>query len=204
MLFRNHTHMVDLLNYYAEADADWVVAELEPAFLTTALRIAAMVGQIRRPIPGPITTLRSRTACELMSPGMKDTVPEVRVDLIGARGRLSLDAEGFRLDHIRERGSAIEPYQSPVVERLSAQLDRLRHSGRTARSDRRHGDRPINSRAQPRQRDEQSPSPRRFSNRRRVATSASAWLRRRARPRRPPGCAARRDARSRPQSCRRS
>src|SRR5437762_5414408 len=32
MLFRNHTHMIDLLNYYAEADPDWVVAELEPDF----------------------------------------------------------------------------------------------------------------------------------------------------------------------------
>src|SRR5205823_9398824 len=32
MLFRNHTHMVDLLNHYAEADPDWVVAEREHNF----------------------------------------------------------------------------------------------------------------------------------------------------------------------------
>src|SRR6266516_4365320 len=32
MLFRNHPHMIDPLNYYAEADSDWVVAELEPDF----------------------------------------------------------------------------------------------------------------------------------------------------------------------------
>src|SRR5919205_1394215 len=30
MLFRNHTHMIDILNYYADAEPDWVVAELEP------------------------------------------------------------------------------------------------------------------------------------------------------------------------------
>ena len=32
MLFRNHTHLVDLLCYYADADPIWVVSELEPGF----------------------------------------------------------------------------------------------------------------------------------------------------------------------------
>ena len=32
MLFRNHTHTIDFLNYFAESDPTWVWAELEPGF----------------------------------------------------------------------------------------------------------------------------------------------------------------------------
>jgi len=97
MLFRNHTHMIDLLNYYAEADADWVIAELEPTFSDYGTTYRGDGGSDPATDPGANYYVAFANGVRAYVTGMKDTVPEVRVDLIGARGRLSLDMEGLRL-----------------------------------------------------------------------------------------------------------
>jgi predicted dehydrogenase len=97
MLFRNHTHMIDLLNYYAEADPDWVVAELEPNFSDYGTSYRGDGGTDPSTDPGANYYVAFANGVRAYVTGMKETVPEVRVDLIGASGRLSIDAEGFRL-----------------------------------------------------------------------------------------------------------
>jgi predicted dehydrogenase len=97
MLFRNHTHMIDLLNYYAEADADWVVAELEPDLADYGTTYRGDGGTDPSTDPGANYYVAFANGVRAYVTGMKDTVPDLRVDLIGARGRLSLDSEGFRL-----------------------------------------------------------------------------------------------------------
>jgi len=118
MLFRNHTHMIDLLNYYAEADPDWVVAELEPNFSDYGTTYRGDGGTDPSTDPGANYYVAFANGVRAYVTGMKDTVPEVRVDLIGARGRLSLDAEGFRLVTFESEDLRSKP---PVirVERLS-------------------------------------------------------------------------------------
>ncbi len=119
MLFRNHTHMIDLLNYYAEADPDWVVGELEPDFSDYGTTYRGDGGTEPSTDPGANYYVAFANGVRAYVTGMKDTVPEVRVDLIGARGRLSLDAEGFRLITFESEDLRSKP---PVtrIERLSA------------------------------------------------------------------------------------
>ncbi len=119
MLFRNHTHMIDLLNYYAEADPDWVVAELEPGFSDYGTTYRGDGGSDPATDPGANYYVAFANGVRAYVTGMKDTVPEVRVDLIGARGRLSIDIEGFRLVTFESEDLRSKP---PVarIERLQA------------------------------------------------------------------------------------
>ncbi len=118
MLFRNHTHMIDLLNYYAEADPDWVVAELEPDFSDYGTTYRGDGGTEPSTDPGANYYVAFANGVRAYVTGMKDTVPEVRVDLIGARGRLSLDAEGFRLITFESEDLRSKPAVTRI-ERLS-------------------------------------------------------------------------------------
>jgi predicted dehydrogenase len=97
MLFRNHTHMIDLLNYYAEADPEWVIAELEPALSDYGTAYRGDGGTDPATDPGANYYVAFANGVRAYVTGMKDSAPELRVDLIGGRGRMSLDKEGFRL-----------------------------------------------------------------------------------------------------------
>ena len=97
MLFRNHTHLIDLLNYYAEADPTWVFAELEPGFSDYGTSYHGDGGTDPATEPGANYYVAFANGVRGYVTGMKDTLSDLRVDLIGTRGRLSLDAEGFRL-----------------------------------------------------------------------------------------------------------
>jgi predicted dehydrogenase len=118
MLFRNHTHMIDLLNYYAEADADWVIAELEPGFADYGTTYRGDGGTDPSTDPGANYYVAFTNGVRAYVTGMKDTVPDLRVDLVGARGRLSIDAEGCRLITFETEDVRTTP---PVtrIERLS-------------------------------------------------------------------------------------
>jgi predicted dehydrogenase len=118
MLFRNHTHMIDLLNYYAEADPEWVMAELEPGFSDYGTSYRGDGGTDPSTDPGANYYVAFANGVRAYVTGMKDTVPEVRVDLVGPLGRLSIDAEGFRSvtfesDDLRSKPAV------PRVERIS-------------------------------------------------------------------------------------
>jgi predicted dehydrogenase len=109
MLFRNHTHMIDLLNYYAEADPLWVVAELEPDFSDYGTSYRGDGGTDPATDPGANYYVAFANGVRAYVTGMKDTVPEVRVDLIGARARLSFDVEGLRLIAFESDGPRSKP-----------------------------------------------------------------------------------------------
>src|SRR5260370_33900747 len=90
MLFRNHTHMIVLLNYYAEADPDWVVAELEPNFSDYGTTYRGDGGTDPSTDPGANYYVAFANGVRAYVTGMKDTVPRARGDRIGPRGRLAL------------------------------------------------------------------------------------------------------------------
>jgi len=97
MLFRNHTHMIDLLNYYAEADPEWVIAELETAWSGYGTAYRGDGGTDPATDPGANYYVAFANGVRAYVTGMKDSAPDLRVDLIGVRGRLTIDKEGFRL-----------------------------------------------------------------------------------------------------------
>ena len=97
MLFRNHTHMIDLLTYYAEAEPEWVVAELEPALSDYGTTYRGDGGTDPSTDPGANYYVAFAGGVRAYVTGMKGTAPDLHVDLIGARGRLTIDPEGFRL-----------------------------------------------------------------------------------------------------------
>jgi len=118
MLWRNHTHAIDLLNYYAEADPDWVVAELEPDFSDYGLAYRGDGGTEPAAEPGANYYVAFANGVRAYVAGTKDTPPEFRVDLVGAGGRLSIDVEGFRLITAESEDARTKP---PVtrIQRLS-------------------------------------------------------------------------------------
>jgi predicted dehydrogenase len=118
MLFRNHTHAIDLLNYYAEASPEWVVAELEPQFSDYGTTYRGDGGAEPSTEPGANYYVAFANGVRAYVTGMKDTVPELRVDLIGGRGRLSLDVEGFRLITVESEDLRTKPTVTRI-ERLS-------------------------------------------------------------------------------------
>jgi predicted dehydrogenase len=97
MLFRKHTHELDSLNYYAEADPDWVIADLEAGFESYGTTYQGDGGREPAKEPGGNYYVAFENGVRGYVTGMKNSVDEVRVDLIGSSGRVTVDMEGLRL-----------------------------------------------------------------------------------------------------------
>jgi predicted dehydrogenase len=97
MLYRNHTHVIDMLSYFADAEPDWVIGELEPGFEGYGTAYRGDGGADPTTEPGANYYVAFTNGVRAYVTGMKDTLPELRVDLIGPGGRISLDVEGLRL-----------------------------------------------------------------------------------------------------------
>jgi predicted dehydrogenase len=109
MLFRNHTHVIDLLSYFADAEPDWVMAELEPGFESYGTVYRGDGGGDPTTEPGANYYVAFTNGVRAYVTGMKDTVPELRVDLIGPEGRISLDVEGLRLITVKSDDLRTKP-----------------------------------------------------------------------------------------------
>ena len=109
MLYRNHTHVIDLLSYFADAEPDWVIAELEPGFEDYGTAYRGDGGGDPATEPGANYYVAFANGVRAYVTGMKDTVPELRVDLIGPGGRLSLDVEGLRLITVESEDLRTKP-----------------------------------------------------------------------------------------------
>jgi predicted dehydrogenase len=98
MLFRNHTHVIDLMCFLAGAEPDWVFAELERGYEDYGLEYKGDGGNDPATEPGANFYIAFRNGVRAYVTGMKDTIPgEVVVHLTGNRGRLSMDLEGMRI-----------------------------------------------------------------------------------------------------------
>jgi UDP-N-acetylglucosamine 3-dehydrogenase len=91
MLFRNHTHFLDLICFFAESDPAWVIAELEPGFEAYGTEYRGDGGRDPATEPGANAYVGFRNGVRAFLSGMKHASPEVSVDLIGATGRLHVD-----------------------------------------------------------------------------------------------------------------
>lgn len=109
MLFRNLTHGLDLLSYFADAEPEWVIAELEPADYGTDYRGDG--GHDPATEPGANVYVAFRNGVRGYLAGMKSAPPGEATQLAGAGGRIVLDAEGARL--------ILAAPEAPLVRRLT-------------------------------------------------------------------------------------
>jgi predicted dehydrogenase len=98
MLFRNHTHAIDLVNFLADSEPVWVWAELQPGYEDYGIAYAGDGGNDPATEPGANYYIAYENGVRAYLTGMKDTVGlEHVVHLTGADARLLIDMEGMRL-----------------------------------------------------------------------------------------------------------
>ena len=115
MLFRNHSHFLDLICFFAESDPEWVVAELEPGFAEYGTEYRGDGGSDPTKEPGVNAYVAFQNGIRAFLSGWKRGVPEVSVDLIGAAGRIQADDGAALLIRSSEDG----PSRIPVTPRVT-------------------------------------------------------------------------------------
>lgn len=97
MLFRNLTHSLDLLSYYAESDPDWLMAELEPGFENYGTEYRGDGGRDASMEPGVNAHVIFSNGVRGTLLGTKSLPPGESLQLFGSSGRIVIDSEGARL-----------------------------------------------------------------------------------------------------------
>ena len=101
MLFRNHTHVIDLVCYLADSEPEWVIAELQAGFESYGTAYRGDGGGDPATEPGGNYYIAFENGVRAYITGHKDTMPpDVVVHLLGGGGRLVIDLEGMRLHSI--------------------------------------------------------------------------------------------------------
>ena len=105
MLFRNHTHLVDLLCYYADADPEWVWAELEPGFENYGTEYKGDGGKTESSEPAANYYIAFANGVRAYLTGMKNTQPDTIINLRASKGRIMVDEFGSELRSIAGGGT---------------------------------------------------------------------------------------------------
>ncbi|HET7560009.1 MAG TPA: Gfo/Idh/MocA family oxidoreductase [Limnochordia bacterium] len=92
MLFRNGTHLVDSLNYFAGGTPVWVSAELEPGFDHYRRGYAGDGGRAADSEPGANAQIGYDNGVRATYLGMKGCYADFGVQILGAKGRITLDS----------------------------------------------------------------------------------------------------------------
>lgn len=115
MLFRNHTHLLDLICYFADSDPEWVIGEVEPGFEEYGVVYRGDGGRDPSLEPGVNAYIGFRNGVRAFLSGMKRGMPEVRVALIGSSGQIQVDDIGA-VRTVPAAGGAIS---QPIVPRAT-------------------------------------------------------------------------------------
>jgi predicted dehydrogenase len=119
MLFRNHTHAIDLINFLADANPVWVWAELERGFEAYGTAYAGDGGNDPATEPGANYYIAYDNGVRAYLTGMKDTVGlDTSVSLTGPDARLVVDLEGIRLHSVYHEDIRTKPGVT-TIQRLS-------------------------------------------------------------------------------------
>ena len=89
MLWRNHAHFLDLMSYFAEANPEWVMAELEPGFEDYGTRYRGDGGRSPELEPGVNAYVGYDNGVRAFLGGMKSAAQILSVDLIGSDGKIT-------------------------------------------------------------------------------------------------------------------
>ena len=92
MLFRNGTHLVDMVCFVADSEPDSVIGELDDEHKDYAPRYAGDGGRDPATDPGGSAYIRFRNGVRAFINASKGTLANFEVDLIGERGRIRIGA----------------------------------------------------------------------------------------------------------------
>jgi len=142
MLWRIHTHAIDLINYFAESEPDWVFADLEPGMEDYGTAYKGDGGRDASKEPGVNAYITFKNGVRGILTGWKQIPQDMVVHLVGTTARIELDVEGWRLirtpvnsDRAPTAGLG-SPYTEPVVPHynvsgMSAAIRELIHAMET-------------------------------------------------------------------------
>lgn len=109
MLWRNHSHFLDLFTYFAEANPVWVSAELESGFTGYGTRYKGDGGRTPELEPGANAYIGYENGIRVFLGGMKAGAQQVSVDLIGTEGRIHANDQGATIITQNEQAVSSTP-----------------------------------------------------------------------------------------------
>ena len=98
MLFRNGTHLIDLVCFFAESDPAWLVAVLDEGFDDYGPRYAGDGGHKPSTDPGAIGLIGFKNGVRAVYNGSQGTVGYSAIELIGDQGRIRLGMSDHRFE----------------------------------------------------------------------------------------------------------
>jgi predicted dehydrogenase len=98
MLFRNGTHLIDLICFFADADPAWVVAVLDDGFDEYGPRYAGDGGHKPSTDPGALGIIAYQNGVRCVYNGSQGTVGYSCIELIGDQGRIRLGMSDHRFE----------------------------------------------------------------------------------------------------------
>ena len=142
MLFRNHTHAIDLVGFFVDSEPLWVWSELEPGFEHYGIAYAGDGGNDPATEPGGNYYIAYANGVRAYLTGFKDTVGlDTGVTLTGPDGRICRPRRRPpALGRPREHPGQARGRDRPADQ---AALDAGRDAGRPPGHDRRPGHRPA-------------------------------------------------------------
>jgi predicted dehydrogenase len=90
MLFRNGTHLIDIVNFFAESDPQWVLAELDPGHEGYGPVYAGDGGRDPSTDPGATACIRYRNGIVAFCSISKRTAVPFEIELLCEQGRIRL------------------------------------------------------------------------------------------------------------------
>ena len=130
MLWRIHTHAIDLLTFFADAEPEWVWAELEPGMQDYGTEYKGDGGRDASKEPGANAYITYRNGVRAYLTGWKRNPQDYVVHLIGTEGRIELDVEGWRVVQtpVERQPDAGRRAREPDLDRDQAEVH-LRRDG---------------------------------------------------------------------------
>lgn len=96
MLFRNGTHLIDTICFFAEADPEWVMAELDEGY-EDYWEYRGDGGHDPTTEPGALAYIHFKNGIRAFYNGTRPSVPDFSLELMGSEGRIHVDDAGLEL-----------------------------------------------------------------------------------------------------------
>jgi predicted dehydrogenase len=109
MLWRNSSHIIDIMNYFAEANPIWVIGELEPAHANYGTRYHGDGGRDASLEPAANAYWAYDSGVRAFLSGMKTAAPILQIELLGSKGTIVVSDQQARFEALTDAGVATSP-----------------------------------------------------------------------------------------------
>lgn len=109
MLWRNDSHVIDIMNSFVDGSPIWVVGELEDAHKDYGTRYHGDGGRDASLEPAANAYWAYDNGVRAFLSGMKTAAPILEVELLGAEGTIIVSDQGARLEVVSDDGMMTSP-----------------------------------------------------------------------------------------------